>query len=518
MITGFPTSCVTGVPEDLIDYLSSNVTSGAVAVTFSPNVTGWFTIIVDRYVNPISQYVAAGATSTFNAPLTARSRARHQISVAFLGDWQDYPDAVIQQQLAQNLTRITLDITAVPSIQLLGSTGSGALDDWELAGLRRFTNVDRSTRKTYGTLEVSVAQGSDGYVVTLATKDGRTIAQGTTESDGPLTLTGDYGVSGSVNFAYTGDLTAQLLIRWPAAIKIHYKTTPFVAGNFPRTAEKTLYDDGGRNDYAFSSGDLAAGTWYAVAHQVDENGNESTGLDGGGETFDIVAVPASVGVPRYVSGDETDTVVAVELSDDGAAYWVFDSLTTGEMSNDPQQIITSPTVDSADCLIQLADLSGSDPSFTGERYVWVQAVLGGINDQAVDVLTLRYVDGQYVRPLPPTPDVSSPTTDGLALTVKATVVKLSSDGIPATVELFLFLDGTEPNWTTPDAVAVLDENVTTQNKSVTAMAPYAGLWQYACRTRTEESSAGSVQSDNDDRYGPVLLSTVPPSDPIIEED
>jgi hypothetical protein len=190
----------------------------------------------------------------------------------------------------------------------------------------------------------------------------------------------------------------------------------------------------------------------------------------------------------------------------GATYNCYDSNASGIL--DVDTIANTRGSGSGSLLHTLPALT--DLSFTGIRYVLIRAT-NGTEEKNVQILEIEYSSGSVITPRPPIPGIGQNiTTSGRTLTVPFTLDTSEQKAAAATVEIFLFAVGASPNYAVADAsiaVAAAVGTVIQGTISVTAGSNVDRMW--AIRSKT----AGGVQSNNTETYGPVRLTNAIPADP-----
>ena len=521
MIWGFPWSVPWGSHEDFFSPARAGQEMfadipGGCAARFKPNIG--YGQNVRLSLDGIPQGPAEYAIEDQVKELTGVWESRdtdHAAAVCPLGDWTSENIDIFGQLAAflqSRASRIYGEFTVSPGQSTYG-TGGAQFTAWALTSLKRFQNCDPiNGRPTYGRLEIRLTESPAGtYNLTLY-RDGVVMASGSRVGNGSITLaaSNSSGIGGTVTITFTGVIAAgavYFVARWPSQIKVHRKQTIFVALDFPRTAEETIYDDGFSNVFGYRSPSaLAAGTWYVVPHQVDENGTESTGIVGGGATVTINAPPVAAGTPSYSSGGAAATIIQFTASTTGGAtYNVYDSLATEIL--DLNTIAGTRAAGTGNLLHTLGAVG---LGFTGKRYVLVRALNGGIEEGSLKTLEIEYAAGVVILPRPPRPIASDRvSTSGRALTVSVTTNTADQAGVAATLELYVYAWPGTPNYAVASASATIGtarQNLIQQNISFTVAAD--GWYGFAVRTVT----AGATQSDNTDTYGPIWLSTAAPAD------
>lgn len=477
---------------------------GATSESYDQTYSQFVRLIVDgKFQGP---YVWAKVGKTVELLGTwGKGSGDHVVSVQLNGDSNDPNNAYPNQSdafLETRADRLKVDVTAVPTLESAGD--GGQLSSWVLSGMKRFTNVRPvDLFPNWGRLEITLVDTAGTRAVTLS-QNGREVASGSLAGDGTITLTesNGSGLSGSVDVAYTGDVTSgsDLTIRWPQEFAIHYKQSAFTAPDFPRTPEAVLVDDGRNNARTYRSTQLASGTWRIVAHQRDDNGNESTGLASGGDSVALVAPPDPPTALAYASGGAAATIIQWTASaTGGATYNIYDSGAADVINLDTA---TATHIAGVGTLQQT--LPAISTSYTGTRRVIVRAVDGGIVEGNAETLYIEYVNGQVVPARPPKPKAESYITlSGRTLTVPAAVNLLQSSGTPVWLHLFLRAPGAAFDYDNPDTVVALGtavgQAIVTDLAGVALEASYThgsdALLEYALRTAT--AIAGVVEVNGD---------------------
>jgi len=390
-------------------------------------------------------------------------------------------------------------------------SSSPQLSGWDLTGLRRYQNCEPLSgisRPTWARVSYVLSDAAGTRTVQLKIGD-TTLASGDAVGDGALTCSAvASGVSGTVNVTYTGDESGTVWLVWPSAYAIHYTTgSGFTGADFPRTAEATIYDDGQSNTHRWQSDVLTPATYYVVVHQVDEAGNESTGLASGGYTGTTYGPPAQINGLAYLTGDDSNTQITFTGGSGATGYDIYDSHAATVLD---QSAPVFTTGDSG-----AITLSGITSGFSGYRYVLVRATLGGVDDGSSDMLRIEYSGGLVVLPRPPVPAIgTNAKATGLTIIVPTTVSLAEYDAVPAYVELYAWeidtgsFDSGTPLSTGTIATGTMRvgaEIVITVSGTVAA----AGEYFFLARTR----SSDGITSDNSAYAGPVRLTTSQPPMP-----
>jgi len=379
--------------------------------------------------NPI--YLKTGESTEIYGTWQHDGTTGHSVSVCPQGDWGS-TDVDLSAQLdsfASGRAR-RLSITIEPTVL---AEDQNQLSGWDLTGLRRFINcrpVD--ARPNWASLRWVLADSGGTRTVQLY-NGGTSSASGNVAGDGTCTLAQvTSGVTGTVEVTYTGDASGTVYFVWPASYAIHYTTgSGFTGADFPRTAEATLYDDGHSNAHRWSSDILGAATWYVVVHQVDEAGNESTGLASGGYTGITYGPPLNITALSYVTGDASNTQVTFTGGSGATGYRVYDSLDSGVQDFD------NPTTTTGDS--GALTLTGIDTGWSGYRYVTIRSLVGSVDDGNGEQLRIEYSGGLVVLPRPPAPGFGlNVRTSGRTMQVPCTVSLAEYESVPVYVELHIW--------------------------------------------------------------------------------
>jgi len=514
-LLGFPLSVPLGGHEEMLQPCNIVDVGAGVRATFKA-LTGYeqfWRLDVDGVPQGQPTYSTAGKTIQLVGAYSNTDTQRIA-AVCPQGDWAtdeiDISAQLIHWQATRS-NRLRAEVQTTPRFFSYGD--SGQLTNWNITGLRRFINCAPVARRPqWGALDLTLGTTGLGHAINIRL-NGILVAFGSRSGDGEVTLSevNSSGISGTVDLAYTEDFTAsagaKLIASFPAQIKYHYRTSSFSGGDFPRTAEGTVYDDGRSNGFVHRSGALAAGTYHVVPHQVDENGNESTGTSS--QTTTIYAPPEPAGVPAYADGDATDTEIEFAASATaGATYNIYDSGSTGLL--DVETVAATHIAGTGTLTQTLADIGAT---FTGTRYVLVRAVsTAGVEEGSLNILELTYDNGARVALRPPAPGASANiTTTGLELTVPYTIDTAEQKTAATHIRLFVYEVGDSASYGTPDASAAVGTAVgKIINGSIAFEVATEGVYYFELRTY---SSTTELESDNTQVYGPVYLTEDAPDDP-----
>lgn len=509
---GFPFSVPFGGHQEMIATLKVTDIGSGVVVNFTPQnyAVQYYRLMVDDRPCGTPIYANTSAPTTLRG-LYSASGTKHVWSLCPQGDGASAQIDISAQQgfwQAGRNDRLHIDVVTSPRIFSYGD--SGQLSSWAVTGFRRFVNCRPVLRRpTWGSLTVQLSNLAGVRTVSLVL-DGITLATGSRSGDGVLTLVqvAGSGISGTVTVTYTVDsLTGTLILAFPSSLKGHYSTS---ALSFPRTAEKTVNDDGQSNTFSLISDVLTSGVYNTLVHQQDELGNESAGATT--QAVTVVSIPpAPASTPVYFSGGFAATVIHFSASTDAAAtYNIYDSGSSGILD---VETVTATHIAGTGTLSQTLAAIGA--GFTGIRQVLIRSLKAGVESGNTDILLIEYTAGVVIKPRPPIPGLGSIfTTTGLLLTVPV-VIDVSNQATAATdIRLYVYLEnGGTPSYGAPQATTVVSPAVTgfiNKNISYTVGAP--GVYKFEVRTY---SSLNSVESANTNTFGPVNLTTVVPADPTF---
>jgi hypothetical protein len=463
---------------------------------------------VDGFAQSNPVYARTGVRTEFLGVWQYAGTTGHIVNICPQGDWPDKEldlSAQLDAFASGRARRFTIEID--PTVDVYSD--SPQLSGWaSITGLRRFTNcLPVSGRPTWGRLSYSLSDSGGTRIVTLS-NGSTTVSSGSRAGDGSVTLasvTG--GVSGDVSVTYTGAESGYVYFTWPAAYAIHWNTgSGFTGADFPRTADATVRDDGQSNTHYYQSTVMSAATYYVVVHQVDDNGNESTGLTGGGTAITVYAPPRAPSGLAYVTGDVSNTTITFSGATGATGYLIYDSH-SGVMD------LSAPTTAASDSGSQV--LTGIVAGYSGYRYVIVRSTIGGSDDGNSDQLRIEYSGGVVVLPRPPAPGVGlNIHTSGRTISIPTTITLAESEANPAYVELFLWRADTGSfDSGSPISTGVIASGTMRVGQeiviTVSGTTSGDGMWYYLARTVT----AGGTSSNNTGYSGPVRLTSSQPSGP-----
>ncbi len=375
MRVGGPTSCSPGDEEDLVQIMTLDALAGDIYST-GQMLSGYgqfCQFVVDGNVCDSVKYVQDNQpTSFWGIP---NSGINHVASIIPQGDWSAQTGFYYQQSDWQSLRtdRIVAQITSVPDIFSFGDNTQ--FSNWALTGFQRFTNCSPSNfRTTWGQLNLTLITITGVHTLTLD-QNGIIIAQGSRTGNGSITLVDPAsvsGVAGTVTLTYSGDISSgsDLIARFPASYPLYVQAIPFVSGSFPQAHAGIVFDDGYSSSFIARSQPLTTGNHYGLARQIDDAGNESTNLDGGGTIVPIVVPPNPPGTPVYASGGFAATIIHfLASSTTGATYNGYDSGITGILD------LSTPSFTHAAGSGTLSQtLAAISAGYTGTRTILVRAV------------------------------------------------------------------------------------------------------------------------------------------------
>lgn len=509
-------SCSLGAIEEQIRYLDITPLQGGVRGRWIPTA-GYaqnFRIGVDG-VGFASKFADENVISELTAPYPAGG-TDHITTITPIGDWQ-LPIDIEPQFIAytqQRPNRYHLDISAVPVFQSFKADGTPVtqLSNWNITGIRRWLNCKpHPHNKTWATLSLDMVTIGSVHTIVLSI-NGFEIAVGDITGNGTCTLNekNSSGVSGFVDLTYTGAITSGLfVVDYPVSYKVYAKLgSPLIAGEFiSGNLKATIIDNKRDNVFTYRSPIVAAGTWYIVAHQVNENGTESTGTTN--VSILTKLVPDSVTNLQYTGGGYAAAIVSWTASTTAlSTYNIFDSGDTGFLDIDSA---TSTHIAGTGTLTQtLPAISGS---FLGKRYVVVRSVLAGVDDGTVKILTIDYSSGSATgEPPPPLLQAGRVSIVGRTLSVSCSVDSTRSLTVPVNLQMFLYPAGTSPNYAIPTTTLALGNKIgASWFKTISATAVSDGDFEAVIRT----IAASGAQSLNTNEIGVFNLTLVAPPDSLM---
>lgn len=427
--------------------------------------------------------------------------------------------------------RVTTLITSKPELRVIG-TGGAQLTAAASAGLKRGLSVAPvKGRATWGQLDLALS--SVGAVHTLtASCNGQVMLTGSRTGNGTITLLGA-GARLTFTLTFTGDFSSGVLLlaRWPKMFRVYLKSVPFILGDFPRLPAAEVLDDGSSNFFIYVSPTLNATSCYVVVHAVGDDGSESTSIEAGGELVALAPSPDPVTNLRYLSGDGAATDIGWDApaSDPLVTYNYYDSLQSEKIS------LSEPTGTHAAGVVNTKTLA-SVGAFTGERYIVVRSVSGGVEEASLNLLTIEYDAGVVLgrRPMAASAGWHF-ETDGLTLIVPVVVEINTQYEYPDSVELYVYAAGAAIGAATATApmpanqanlAAVIVESPLRNGSGdlllnengdqlyaggLVATVGAEGVYYFQVGT-----TANGVVLLTGDVYGPVILTDVPLADPVFE--
>lgn len=292
------------------------------AVNFLSLYGQYYQLVIDGKNSGIPIFVARGTTTTLRGNYQGNSP--HTISVIGVGPWAKagFFDVIpVQSSYLQNRSgKIHFELLGTK--EQFSENDNGQLTAWSVSGIQRFTNCRTvSNRPTIGELDVVMTTVLGAHTIYLKLGN-NIVASGSKNSNGVVTLTEKNGSgicrtgTNTVTLAYTNDLPgtnpvgAKMQTSFPSEFRLYYRTTtPWSTFGTPTSK---IFDDGRSSSRSFDSGPLPTGLYYCIVHEVNEDGNESTGAIN--QLVTINVVPASPGVPIYVSGDDQFYVIDDQLN------------------------------------------------------------------------------------------------------------------------------------------------------------------------------------------------------------
>jgi hypothetical protein len=496
-------------PETWTILLANDDFGSGAALTFYSVFSQFYQLVIDGRNSGAPIFVKAGAVKTMKGSYIGQ--APHTVSVVGCGQsaaanlFDPTPTQI--WFLSNRASTIHCELNGVP--EQFSEGDGGQFSNWNVTGVKRFLNCRPvAQRTTWGEIDLTLTTVGTKHTLTLSI-GGNTLASGSVVGNGIITLAeaNNSGISAlgedTVTLNYTGDIPnalGSLLTAFPAQYNIYYRLgSPVTVFGTPQ-AKKV--DDGRVSATSFTSGPLAAGTWYVVVRQVNEDGIESTNT--ANFTVQIVTTLGAPGIPVYASGGASATVIHFTASAAiTSTYNLYDSDVLSVISTNPVSNSIAGTGTISLTLPALTNLM-----FTGTRYVFVRALLAGIESGNSIALAIPYVAGVVQGLAPNPPAVNYISTNGKSLSVAFSLDMLNQPITPTKVQLFLSITPTF-DFTSESAHVAISANGRFAMGTVTGVAGANGLYYFAIRATT----AGGVQSQNVNYGGPIRLTTVAPPQP-----
>jgi hypothetical protein len=559
-------STVPGSPPGLLLLTSRlemlDAYSGILSLTAKSGWGGaWWTVWADgAWLAP----AVVDATSATKFPVEFRADwTSHAVYAVCLGKWSYAPPSAaldVVRNTFEASIGIAFDVQWEAPVVSEAYGDSGQFSNWALTGIRRHQNCAPvegwSTRA-----RCSVVLSSAGAVHTLYLyRNSQLVASGTRTDDGAITLAAanSSGLSGSVDLAYSADITAAagayVETRWPQTYYV-YESTTLLA---------TVRDTGHANTYSARVNGLASGS-HSLRMKVGTDLGQTSGY-GSTASASLGVRPPSPLNPAYVSGGYAATVIqfssatpawtaataktlrqwvvpasgpagyAYECTVAGTTHatveptWpttVGNTVTDGGVTWTCRAAVTYRIYDSeideppnTVTVSKTASASGSTVSVTldattveaGIRRVQIRSVLSGVEDPLGTVLEIEYdAAGAVVVPAPNAPTFTIESLSGRTVTARYAYDGAKDSASAATVKLWLVAEGASPNWASPDtSQAVASADVWSMRRgTIAGTAAADGFYRVAVRI----ADASGNLSPNTTLTDPVWIGTATPSAP-----
>jgi hypothetical protein len=499
------------------------------------------------------------------APIEFRSGwTTHAVYAICLGKWS-YAPPTAAMDLIRNQFEASIGIAfeveweAPVSAEAYGD--SAQLSNWVLTGVRRNDNccpVDGWPTRARADIVLSTVGGV--HTIYLY-RNSHLVASGARSGDGSVTLSAqnNSGLSGSVDLAYTADITAAMdayvEARWPQTYYI-YESTTLLA---------TIQDTGKANTYSKRVEGLSSGS-HSLRMKVGTDTGQTSGY--GSATAGTLSVrPPSPTAPLYISGDYTDTVIRFTsatpawtaattkalrswvVPSTGPAGYAYECTATGttHAATEPtwpttigntvsdgsvtwtcRAEVTYQVYDSALdeppnllSISEVASASGTTVDVTldalsapgaGIRRVQIRSICASVEDPEGTVLEIEYASaGTVVVPAPNAPTARAQSIVGRVVTLRYSYDG-AKDGVSVvTVKMWLIAEGASPNWASPDtsqAIGAADA-WSSRRGTITATSAADGFYRWAVRT----ADASGNLSPNTTLSEAVWIGTATPTVP-----
>lgn len=460
---GYPFSVPFGDPDDIVQINAVRKTTASYACEAfaKPGWGGfnWAIYVDDSFYSIVT--LLEGVTEYFSVTPHDFNKLLHSFSLEAIGNWsfvpsntavgsahfqyeEDFGDTVLVQWTANQNYLVVGDLTA-------------ALSAWSLTGLRRAKNVATADVATRSKLNVTVTQsGADNTVQLLL--GAQVVASGVRTGDGVVTLTeqNDSGLSGTVTVAYTSDVSAVLLARWPKTYTIA------VTGG----ETFTVNDDGLANKFEFKIVGLAPATYTVTITPMSDTGQAHTATVIPSIVVQDVPDPTAFIALQAAPGDYLATNIEwLPSYTAGVTYEVYDS------ALDEPTIVTASIASPAVTTLTLPAIALG----AGKRRVIVESKKAGIESGARQSITIEYDAAGAIVLLRPNIVRYSliDVTAGWTVNFRYEYDRTEARGNATKVAAFIV---TEANLAAFDASGVADATIALPNEVVTfASGSVAGL-------------------------------------------
>lgn len=521
MIPGYPT---TGWPGDhemaLLDFTWQDNGTG---LGFSGSFTPWtnygnrFWVVVADGVPQSVVYGAEGQTTAISGTWDT-TRTNHQVSIEPIFDWDSITSGIDISVLATQQDYHVLDKgvfvefdfdAVIEDIKAYGDKGQ--FSSWNISGLQRWGTVRQvnGEPRTEAALDLTMSSVGAVHTVTLSL-NGYAVASGSITGNGTVTLAAQNssGVSGTVVLAYTQDLSsgATFNARWCQSYVV-------TCGG----VSVTKNDEGLGNRLSATVGPIGPGVQNYSITPTSDTGVAGTAATG---TVTVPGRPNAPGIPVYVSGNWTNTVIQWATADPGTGsapqYNIYDSeLNAPTDTNDPS---ISGIASGSFPGTKTQTLNSLAAAAAGFRRVIVASVLGGVEDGQRKTVKIEYdSSGNVVLPRPNDPTFSlNKVSSGTTVSMNYIYNAQAQEGVATKVLLFLVPEGgTLADNATPDAqqnIATAVNNIargTINANTAGGVALTAGWYQPCIRTAT----AAGTRSPAINLGPPIYVSAAAPSAP-----
>lgn len=497
MISGFSSGCPSDASEEMLlgfipVYEIGNTSRCILPIRPAVGCGNQYWVFgADETVQKI-QWIIEGSSQNISVVLDP-TRTSHSVFAEPNGQWTDIglspifdPTFVLTSTNGKSVNGYFN--TSAEFIDTYGD--GGQLSSWVLTGLSRYSTLrPDGLKRTEAECDVTLANSGSVRTVIISL-NGIELCRGTRSGDGSITLaqTGTSGVSGSVTVAYTADVTSGAYVtkRYAASYAIS-------CGG----VSETIKDDGLAEILSFTLGQIAIGSQTLSIIPTSDTGIAGTEVT---QSITIGGAPLPPGVPVYVSGDITDTVIHFAASATaGATYNIYMPQEVGGPT-----FIESPATTHA---AGSGTISVTLPALTaaaGDVTVFVTSLNAGV-ESAYKKVTITYqADGTLESNAANVPSLkfqTIPVSSGRNINVTYTYNTVGQTAVPTKVQTQIqkYETGTITTQTAVNVGSVISNSI---SGNLTIASGSDGWFLVQVRSVT----AASVNSAWSDWIGPVWCS------------
>jgi hypothetical protein len=499
MITGFATGCPTDINEELLlEYLPVSEVGNNIRVIL-PITTAigcgneYWVFGADQSIQQI-KWIAEGTSQNISVLLDP-TLSNHSVFAEPNGTWSTVGSTNFFELslilLLSNGKSVNGSFTA--SSEIISTYGdNGQLTSWSLVGLGRYSTLrPDSIRKTEAECDVTLATVSTTHTVTIYL-NGQILAQGSRIGNGSITLAAmnNSGVSGTVSLTYSADILSGAYVT-----KRYADFYTITVGSL----STTVADNGLSEILSFTLGPLTTGSYTLTITPTSDTGITGTPLT---QSITIAGAPLPPGVPIYVSGDITATIISYAASATaGATYNIYMPQEVGSPT-----FIESPAATHIAGTGTLATTLPARTAAAGDMTIFVTSVSGGIESPYQKVVITYLADGTIPNPAPNIPSVTFqtiPITGGTNLNVTYAYDKTGQLAAPVSIQTSILVYGGATTNQTATTIGAFVGNIARGSLTIAIPTVTSGF----VLVRIRSTSAGGANSDWSNYIGPVWFST-----------